>query len=123
MLRRHDRDLQRAEAEGLPDLDLEDALEATLAQEAAEPAWDDDRHLRAQLLERGQVEVVVVRVRDQDGVDATQRPGVDRHGALQVRDAVAEQRVGEQPGAVEIYGDRGMPDVLDPHLSAVIRSL
>ena len=83
MLGRHGTDLERADREGLAHLDLENALEPPLAEQSAEAAWDDDRQLLAEPLERGQVEVVVVRVRDEDGVDAAERPR--RHGDERLR--------------------------------------
>ena len=53
-------------------------------------------------------------VRDQHRVDAPERAGVDLGRAAQVRDAVPEQRVGEQPDAVEVDEDGRVADVLDP---------
>ena len=73
--------LERADRERLTLLDLEHALEPALAQHSAEPARDDDGHLLAELLERGQVEVVVVRVRDEDGIDTAARSRGDRSRA------------------------------------------
>ena len=57
--------------------------------------------------------MVVVEVRDQHCVDAAERAGVDLGGPAQVRDAVAEQRVGEEPDAVEVDEDGRVADVLD----------
>ena len=54
-----------------------------------------------------------MQVRDQHGVDAAERPGVDLGGPAQVRDAVSEQRVGEQPDAVQVDEDGRVADVLD----------
>ena len=108
-------DLERADLERLTGLDLHDALEATLAEQAPEPAWHDHRKLLVQLLERRQVEMVVVRVRDQHRIDAAQRSRIHRHGALQMRNAVSEQRICEKPNAVEVDKDRRVPDVLDSH--------
>ena len=96
-----------------PSRDLQHALEPALAQHPAEPARDDDGHLLAELLERGKVEVVVVRVRDEDGVDAAARSCRDRSRPPQVRDAVAQERIGQQAHAVEIDEDRRMTDVFD----------
>ena len=65
-------------------------------------------------LERRQVEVVVVAVRDEDRVDARAAHARRRRSrAPQVGDAVAEQRIGQQPDAVEIDEDRRVPYVLD----------
>ena len=65
--------LERPDGERFTFRDLEHALEPALAQHSAEPARDDDGHLLAELLERGKVEVVVVRVRDEDGIDTAAR--------------------------------------------------
>ena len=57
-------------------------LEPPPAEHPAEPARHDDRELLPELRERQQVEVVVVRVRHEDGVDSTPRPrGDGRSGA------------------------------------------
>ena len=55
--------------------------------------------------------MVVVDVRDQHGVDAPQRRRVDLPHAAQVRDAGAEQRVGQQPHAGQVDADGRVPDV------------
>ena len=79
VLGRHGADFERADRDALAELDLVDALEPALAQEAAEPARHDDREFLPEPLEGGQIEMVVVRVRDQDRVDAAERLRVDRH--------------------------------------------
>ena len=61
----------------------------------------------------GHVEVVVVEVRDQHGVDAAERAGIDLGGPAEVGDPVAEQRIGEELDACEIDDDRRVADVLD----------
>ena len=114
MLRRHRTDLQLADRQRLAHLDLEHRLEPPLAEQAAEAAGHDDRELLAELLERRQVEVVVVRVRDEHGVDAATRARRDGRRAPQVRDAVAQQRIRQQANAVEVDEDRRVPDILDP---------
>ena len=54
-----------------------------------------------------------MQVRDQHRVDAAERAGIDLGRPAQVRDAVAEQRVGEEPDAVEVDEDGRVADVLD----------
>ena len=73
----------------------------------------DDRHLPAEALQRGHVQVVVVQVRDQHRVDAAERRRIDLRGPAEVRDPVAEQRIREQLDAREIDEDGAVPDVLD----------
>ena len=53
-------------------------------------------------------------VGDQYRVDAAKRAGVDLGRPAQVRDAVPEQRVGEQADAVEVDEDGCVADVRDP---------
>jgi hypothetical protein len=114
--RRHGADLELADSDRLPHLHFDHALEPALAQEASQPARKNDRQLLAELLERREVEVVVVRVRDEHGVEAPVSARRDRHRAPQVGDAVPEQRIGQQPDAVEVDDDRGVSHVLDsPH--------
>ncbi len=57
--------------------------------------------------------MVVVQVRDQHRVDAAKRCRIDLRGAAEVRDPVAQQRIGEQLHAREIDEDRPVPDVFD----------
>ena len=55
--------------------------------------------------------MVAVQMREQDGVQVAQRLGCGgRHAAAEVRHAVAQQRVGEQPHAVEIDQRGAVPD-------------
>ena len=53
-------------------------------------------------------------MRDKHSVDAAERTGRHRHGATQVHDAVAEDRIGEQTHAVQIDQDRRVTDVPQP---------
>ena len=54
-----------------------------------------------------------MQVRDQHRVDAAERAGIDLGRPAQVGDAVPEQRVGEEPDAVEVDEDGRVTDVLD----------
>ena len=107
-----------ADLEPLPDGELVDVPEALAVQERAEPARDDERRLPAEPLERAEVEMVVVGVREQHRVDPAGRVGVDRHPPSQVGDEHAQQRVGEQADAVERDQDRGVADPPDLRLRA-----
>ena len=74
----------------------------------------DHRRAGGQPAQRGEVEVVVVGVRDQHRGDAVAGPGRGRRGdAPDMTDPRAQQRVGEQPGAVELDQRGGVPDVGD----------
>ena len=113
VLGRHDANLERADGERLAHLDLENALELPLAKETAEPAGQHDRELLPEPFERRQVEMVVVRMGDEHRIDAAQRPGRDGRRAPEMRDAIPQQRVGQEANAVEIDEDRGVADVLN----------
>jgi hypothetical protein len=93
---------------------LDDVLEATFAQERRQAARHDHRQLPPQALERREVEVVVVGVRQEDRVQVVQRLDVDARRPPQVRDAPAQQRVGEQPNPVELEEHGGVADVAQP---------
>ena len=74
----------------------------------------DDEELLPELLERRQIEMVVVRMRDQDGVEAAPRSRVDGSHAAQVRDRISKERISDETHAVEVDHDSRMSDVLDP---------
>ena len=54
--------------------------------------------------------MVEVHVGDQHGVDRIGDVGGDGAVATEVRDAVGEHRVGQQPDAAELDEDRGVAD-------------
>ncbi len=84
-LRRPDRD--RTDRELVSDRHLDHLACAGLAtHEWAGTPGNDERNLPTQPRERGEVEVVVVDVRDEHCVDASCRRRGHRHGATQVRD-------------------------------------
>jgi hypothetical protein len=58
----HRADGELTDPHSLAEADLEHALELPLPQEPAEPSRNDERDLLAELVERRQVQVVVVRV-------------------------------------------------------------
>ncbi len=124
VLGRNGANLERPDRERLADADLEHALELPLAEQPAQAAWHDHGERLAELLERRQVEVVVVSVRDEHGVESALRACRDRSRAPEVRDAVTEQRVRQETNAVEVDDDRRMTHVLDArHARSVTRSL
>ena len=53
--------------------------------------------------------MVVVRVGDEDGFELAGL--IDRHGAEEVSDAPSEQRIGQQPRAVELDENGRVPEV------------
>ena len=68
--------------------------------------------------------MVVVRVRDEDRVDATDGAVRDARRAAEVRDAVSQQRIGQEPHPVEVDVDRRMAYVFDSRQArSVTRSL
>ena len=69
-------DAHGTDLEALPDRELVDVAEALAAQERAEPARDDERRRPSDPLERPEVEVVVMGVREEHGVDPAQRVAV-----------------------------------------------
>ena len=117
---RRRRHLDRADADGLADPQLAHLGEALPAQERAEPARDDEPQRAAEPAERAEIEVVVVPVRDEHRLQVPFHAGDERHPTPQVRDALAEQRIGEQPRAVQVDQHRGVADVgeLERHATA-----
>ena len=59
--------------------------------------------------EGGQVAVVEMQVRDEDGVNAGDRDVGQRHEPDQRADPAAEQGIGEHPDAVHFDEDRRVP--------------
>jgi hypothetical protein len=57
--------------------------------------------------------MVIVEMRDQDGIEPPKRTGVDLACATQVGDAVPEERVRKKPDTAQVDEDGGVPDVLD----------
>ena len=114
VLGRHRADLRVARSRASRHCSISiDRLELPLAQETPETAGHDDRELLPEPLERRQVEMVVVPMGDEDRIDAAQRPAQRPRSPPEVRDAVAQQRIGQQADAVEIDEDRRVPYVLD----------
>ena len=58
--------------------------------------------------------MVVVDVREQDGVDAGEPRGLQRDPTAQVADPGAQDGIRQQPDPVELDQDGGMPDVQQP---------
>jgi len=95
---------------------LDDVAEAAPAEPAPRARRRDDRG-RVERAQRRQVEVVVVHVRDQHGVDAL-RQRRHRHDAPEHADAPPQHRIGQQPRAAELDQDRAVPEPDDAHRAA-----
>jgi len=93
--------------------DLRDRPEAASPDQPRPAARDDERQLASQPLERREVEVVEVEVREQHGVDAAHGPQVELRGPAQVHDPLSQQRVGEELDAVHVHEHGRVPDVRD----------
>jgi hypothetical protein len=85
-----------------------------VAEEAAGADRDDHCDVGAELTERRPVEVVVVDVREQDGVHAGETRCLQRDPTAQVTDPGPQDGIRQQTGAVELNEDRGVPDVEQP---------
>ena len=81
---------------------LDHALEAARFSHAPAPRGTISG-THADRAQRGQVEMVAVQMGDEDGVDPLRHIGRRRGGVpTQVQESVAQDRVGEQPHAVEL---------------------
>ena len=107
------RDAQAADRYGLALLYLDHVLEAPPAQEATDPARANHGQLAAEAVERRQVEVVPVAVRDKCCVEAAKRRRRGSAGPAQVEHTVAEHRIGEEANAVHVHEHGRVPDVGD----------
>jgi hypothetical protein len=88
------------------DLDLDDPFEAPPAEQLACAPRHDDRYRPAETLEGGEVEVIAVEVGDEHRVNPAKRLDIiEWADSSQVRQAVSECRIGEDPPAVELDED------------------
>ncbi len=106
-------DLHRSDRQRLADVELGHVAESPPRQDPADPARHDEGRPRADPAERPRIEMVVVCMREQHGVDRSQSVRVNRCAAPQVLHEQPQQRVGEQPHAVERDQHRRVPD--PPH--------
>jgi hypothetical protein len=88
---------------------LDRSLDAA-AKKCAGAARDDDGFRRTQAAEGAEVEVVVVDVGDEHRVEVLETAEVERLGAAEHDDALAEQRVGEEADAVQLDENRRVSD-------------
>jgi hypothetical protein len=99
-----------AEPDLLAFVDLDDALTTGAAKRRGQTARGDDGNGWVQSSQRGDVQVVVVPVRHEHGVDSAENLEIDGFQTAQVGHPVAEQGIGQEPNAVEVYEDSRMPD-------------
>ena len=86
----------------------------SFAGEPAEPARDDDRGLAGDLAQGRRVEVVVVAVADEHGVEVREQLRQHRpHLAPDGTQALAQHRVGEDPQVVDLDQDRRVAEERD----------
>ena len=95
----------------LPPAELDDAIEPRAAEDVADVARDDVQRLGSDPLERRQVEVVVVRVGDEDGVDLADLVPPEGGAPAQVGDTPPQERVGQEARPVERDEHGRVPDV------------
>jgi hypothetical protein len=112
MVRAHSPHLRARNLGGLAPLELFD-VEPRPAQDRPGAARRDHTRAPAEETERGDVEVIVMQVGDQDRVDVARDLG-DRPVTDQIRDAPAKDRIGEQAGTTELEQQGGVADVRDP---------
>ena len=90
---------------------LADIRESAPSCETAEPLRDHDRDVVVEQPQRGEIQVVEMPVREEDGgqIRRRLRQGGD---AGQVRGALAQERIGDEPGAVHLDDERRVTQVL-----------
>jgi hypothetical protein len=94
---------ERADARLRALVELQDPREPAAAQEPRGAGRDHDGHLPAEAAERPDVEMVVVQVGDQYGVELPERGEIGAAGdAHQERDPRPKHWVGQQSHAVEL---------------------
>src|SRR3954469_11843778 len=121
------RDLHVAERGGVACRELHDVVPSPPAQQLRAADRDEDAHRAAEPLQRRQVEVVVVQMREEHRVDIADRAGRAAHAAEHVH-AVAQHGVGHETRPVQLDDDGAVADPDEPHqwltaaLSATITS-
>ena len=112
VVRRNRADLQRADADRLPDVHFVDPAESVPAQDGPATPRGDDVGASPDAPQRPEVEVVLVGVRDQHRID---RPDRRRRSRVspQVEHALHQQRVRQHAAAVHLDEHRRMADPRD----------
>ena len=107
----HCLDAKPADLGPLPLLQLLD-LKSGSAQQFARPPGGQEPRGTVETAERRDVEVIVMQVRDEDGVEIP-RHLRRRAVATEMRDPGAKNRVGEEAHATKLYEHGGVADVRD----------
>jgi hypothetical protein len=112
---RHDLELDAVDRQPVAGLDLLDRPQLELRRELAEPLRDDDRGLAGDLAQGRRVEVVVVAVADEHGVEVGEQ--LRQHGpdlAAHRAQPLAQHGVGEDPEVVDLDQDGRVPEERQP---------
>ena len=111
----NDLDIRARDRDLVARVHLDDVAQAHALDQSAASARRDDAGRGVERAQRGEVEMVAVRVRDQDAVECAEA-SASATGALrpQRADAAAQQRVGQQPGAAELEQHRRVAEEDDP---------
>ena len=105
--------LQASDRDALALVDLDDVAELPPPQKLPDTPRAHDRQLAPEPVERGQVEMVPVPVRDESGVQPAERRGRCSRRAAKVPEPAAQDRIREQPLAVHLDARGGMAGLRD----------
>jgi len=103
-------DANASEVELVPGRNLEDAGKPAPPYELARFPGNDHGQRAVELVERPEIQVVEVGMRDEDSVEHPERGGSDSLGAAQMPDPPAQRWVGDQARAVDLDDDRAVPE-------------
>jgi hypothetical protein len=104
----------RADIRLVADLDAADVGESPSTQDRGAAGRDDHRHAPSERGERPRVEMVVVEVGDERGVDRLQCTNVRLgHGSPKVNHAAPQNGIGDQADTVELDQNGAMPEPRD----------
>jgi hypothetical protein len=110
----HRLDLDAFHIDPIARVDLDPLPYPGPAQDPGAPARGDHQAVARHEPQRGRVEVVVVRMRDQDAVESANRIELRRRDtAANVENPPAQHRIGQQSRTAEFDEERRMPDICD----------
>src|SRR6185295_5798075 len=95
-------------------LELEDTPEPSPSHETTDTARRDNGQVAVETAQRPEIEVVVMRVRKEDRVEVSEGVCGDGPLAPQVPDARSQNRVGDDPRALEVDHDGAVPEPGQP---------
>ncbi len=112
------RDPQGTDLQALALAQLHHVVKSVPPEKPPRSARRNDRGSGGEAPQRGEVEMVVVQVRDQHGVRTAGRTqvGQGRAAAKEAEQPVAKQRVGQDAGSCGLDRDRRVPDEGDPRV-------